>query len=87
MTSTEYYRKSPKGRKKKQAYDAEYNKKPSAVKKRVEANRANRRSKKARKGDGLDYDHTTNRFVPQSVNRGRGGEGGRKKGSSRSKSL
>lgn len=84
MTSTEYYRSSPEGRKKKQKYDARHNKKPSAVKKRVEANRANRKSKTSKKGDGKDYDHATNRFVPASVNRGRAGEGGRKKGSKRS---
>lgn len=87
MTSTEYYHSHPKARKKKQAYDAEHNRKPSAVKKRVEANRANRKCKTCKKGDGKDYDHSVGRFVSESTNRGRAGEGGRKKGSSRRSSL
>jgi hypothetical protein len=84
MSSAQYYRTHKKARDKKQAYDSEYQKKPSAVKKRVEANKANRRSKTSKKGDGKDYDHATNRFVSESTNRGRAGEGGRKKGSQRS---
>lgn len=79
MTSSEYYRKNPAARKKKQAYDAKHNRKPSAVKKRVEANRANRKAGTYGNGDGKDYDHSVKRFVPQSVNRGRRGEGNRGK--------
>ena len=67
-----HYKKNPKSRAKKAAYDKEYNKKPSAVKKRVEANRARRKAKSAgKKIKGLDYDHATGRFVKPSVNRGR----------------
>lgn len=74
MTSTTYYRRNRKARLKKKAYDSEYNKKDSAVKKRVEANRANRRSQAAGKtsvGDGKDYSHTINAFESAHKNRGR----------------
>jgi hypothetical protein len=80
--STNYYRTHRRARKRKQAYDSEYNKKPSAVKKRVEANRANRRARTYGNGDGRDYDHAVGRMVPASVNRGRR-EKSRKKGSTR----
>lgn len=83
-SSAEYYRKHPAARKKKQAYDAAHNRKPSAVKKRVEANRANRKAGTYGNGDGKDYDHAVKRMVSASTNRGRAGEGGRKKGSKRS---
>lgn len=78
--SAEYYRKNPEARKKKSAYDKALNKRKEQVKKRVEANRARRKAKKAGKNvDGKDYDHKTKRFVKSSVNRGRRGEGGRKR--------
>jgi hypothetical protein len=88
MTSTEYYRKNPRARKKKQAYDSENNKRPSEVKKRVESNQKRREAR--RRGQnikGKDYDHAVNRFVPTETNRGRAGEGGRKKGSTHQRSL
>lgn len=78
--SAEYYRKNPKARKKKAAYDKALNRRKAQVKKRVEANRARRKAKAAGKDvRGLDYDHATKRFVKSSTNRGRKGEGGRKK--------
>jgi len=77
--STEYYRNNPEARAKKQAYDKKHNQKPSATKKRVESNRKRREAKAEGKNiKGLDYDHSVNRFVKSSINRGRKGEGGRK---------
>lgn len=76
--SAKYYRKNKKARDKKKAYDSEHQKKPAQVKKRVEANRARRKAKKAGKNiKGLDYDHAVGAFVPTKVNRGRKGEGNR----------
>ena len=78
--SASYYRSNPKARKKKAATDKKINARPSQVKKRVEANRKRRKAKAAGKDvRGKDYDHATNRFVKSSTNRGRAGEGGRKK--------
>lgn len=79
-TSTQYYRDNPEARKKKAATDKKINAKPAQVKKRTEANA--KRAEATKKGQnikGKDYDHATNRFVKSSVNRGRAGEGGRKK--------
>lgn len=78
--STEYYRKNAKARKKKAATDKKINARPEQVKKRVEANKKRRQAKAAGKNvKGKDYDHATNKFVKSSTNRGRKGEGGRKK--------
>jgi len=78
--SAKYFRNNPKARKKKQAATAKLNKKPEAVKKRVESNRAQRQAKAAgRNVKGMHFDHATNRFVAAKVNMGRAGEGGRKK--------
>ncbi len=79
-SSTEYYRKNPEARKKKAKTDKKINARPAQKKKRAEANKKRRQAKKAGKNiKGKDYDHATNRFVKSSVNRGRAGEGGRKK--------
>lgn len=78
--STEYYRKNREARIKKALTDKKINSRPSQKKKRAEANKKRREAKKAGKNiTGMDYDHATNRFVKSSVNRGRRGEGGRKK--------
>lgn len=73
--TTEYYRTHPKARKKKNEYQAEFNKKPEQVKKRVENITHNREhdkkyGKESRKGK--DASHTKNGIVykPSSVNRG-----------------
>jgi hypothetical protein len=68
--SAKYYRSHPEARKKKAATDKKINERPAQVKKRVEANRANREAG-SRKGDGKDYDHATRRFVSEKTNRGR----------------
>lgn len=73
--SAEYYRTHPKAREKKQKYDAEFNKRPEQVKKRVELARANREhdekyGKASRKGK--DLSHTKNGLVYKSVKANRG---------------
>lgn len=78
--STKYYRTHPKARKAKAKKDKEINSRPEQVKKRVESNRARRKAKAAGKNiKGKDYDHAVKKFVKTSTNRGRKGEGGRKK--------
>lgn len=78
--SAEFYRKNKASRDKKKKYDSELGSRPEQVKKRVEANRARRRAKAAGKNvEGKDWDHSVKRFVKSSTNRGRRGEGGRKK--------
>lgn len=78
--SAKYYRKNPKARKKKAATDKKINARPSQVKKRVETNAARRKAKKAGKNiKRKDYDHAVGRFVKSSTNRGRRGEGARKR--------
>lgn len=72
-SSTEYYRKNPKARKKKAAYDKKLGQRPEQTKKRVEANRARRKAKAAGKDiRGKDASHTKNgiRFKDSSKNRG-----------------
>jgi hypothetical protein len=76
-----FFRKNRASAKKKQKATAKLNKKPSAVKKRVEANRARRKAKAAGKNiKGKHYDHAVGKFVSAKTNMGRKGEGGRKKG-------
>jgi hypothetical protein len=61
---------------KKREYDAQYQKKRSAVKKRVEANRANRRAGTYGNGDGKDASHKKGGKIvmeSQSKNRARNG--------------
>lgn len=78
--SADYYKKNPAARKKKAATDKKINARPAQKKKRAEANAKRREAtKKGRNIKGKDYDHATNRFVKSSKNRGRAGEGGRKK--------
>lgn len=79
-SSTEYYRKNPKARKKKATTDKKINARPEQKKKRAESNAARRKAKaKGQNIKGKDYDHAVGRFVKSSTNRGRKGEGGRKK--------
>lgn len=69
--SAQYYRDNPEAREKKKKYDSALNKKPSQVKKRVEANAKRREAKKAGKDiRGKDYNHGTNSFISSSKNRG-----------------
>lgn len=62
---------------KKKAYDARYQKKDSAVKKRVEANRCNRKAGTYGNGDGKDASHGKRgcrKMESQSKNRARNGQ-------------
>ncbi len=73
--TTEYYRTHPKAREKKKKYDAEFEKKPEQVKKRVELKRENREhdekyGKASRKGK--DLSHTSHGLVYKSVASNRG---------------
>jgi hypothetical protein len=78
--SAKYYAGNPAARKKKAATDTKINARPEQKKKRAEANAKVRDRKKSGKSTaGKDYDHATNRFVKTATNRGRAGEGGRKK--------
>lgn len=78
--SAKYYASHPEARKKKAAYDTKLNQRPEQVKKRTESNKKVAEAKKKGQNiQGKDYDHAVNRFVKSSTNRGRAGEGGRKK--------
>jgi len=78
--TADYYRKNKAARKRKASTDKKVNAKPSQIKKRVEANKARRKAKRNGKDiKGKDYDHATKRFIKSSINRGRKGEGARKK--------
>ena len=80
MNSTEYYRTHPVARKKKAKLDKKINSRPAQKRKRAEANKARRRAKaKGINIEGKDYDHAVKRFVSVKANRGRKGEGGRKR--------
>jgi hypothetical protein len=70
--TAKYYASNPEARAKKKSYDTKLNKKPGQVKKRVEANKANRKAGTYGNGDGIDMAHTKKGIVKkkQSVNRG-----------------
>lgn len=70
--SSQYYATHPEARAKKQAYQREYNKKDSQVKKRVELTKINRERGTYGNGDGKDASHTKRGIVMKkaSVNRG-----------------
>ena len=75
---------------KKKKYDAEYQKKRSAVKKRVQANRANRRAGTYGNGDKKDASHTRGGKIlmeSQSKNRARNGMKKGRKPSAKRKST
>ncbi len=78
--SARYYQNNPKARKKKAETDKKINQRPSQVKKRTELAKKRRQDTKAGKNiKGKDYDHAVGRYVSKKTNRGRKGEGGRKK--------
>lgn len=70
--TAKFYKDNPDSRKKRLAYQADYNKQPREVKKRVELNAENRKLGTYGNGDGLDVSHTKNgtRLQKASVNRG-----------------
>ena len=68
-----YYQENKTARDKKQAYDAEFNKKPSQVRKRVELNKYNREHGTYGDGNGMDAAHHNGKitgYKKQSLNRG-----------------
>ena len=68
--SKKYYDKNPKSKKRKLEYDSQYqdNDERRAYKRELERKRR-RAAKRGMKIDGLDYDHATRKFIPQSLNR------------------
>lgn len=70
--SAKYYASNPQAKAKKDAYNKEFNKNPSQVKKRVELNKINRQKGTYGNGDGMDAAHTKKGIVMKkaSVNRG-----------------
>lgn len=59
-SSAQYYKENPESLAKKRAYQREYNKKKSQVKKRVELNKINRQRGTYGNGDGKDASHKPN---------------------------
>jgi hypothetical protein len=71
--SAKFYRSHPEARKVKAKKDAEINRRPDQVKKRVALNKYNREHGKTGNGDKLDAKHSGNKIVgyqAQSKNRG-----------------
>ncbi len=68
--SKQHYDKNPKSKKRKHKYDSEYqdNDERRAYKRELSRIRY-RAAKRGMKIEGLDYDHATRRFIPQSLNR------------------
>ena len=71
--TSEYYKTHPEARAKRLAYQADYNKKPEQLKKRIELNRVNRERGQYGDGDGKDMSHKRNgRIVEESASKNRG---------------
>jgi hypothetical protein len=78
--TAQYYKDNPSAYKKKLEKDKEINERAEQIIKRVECNKARRDAiKKGKDISGKDYDHATKKFIDPKINRGRSGEGGRKK--------
>jgi hypothetical protein len=74
MKSTaKYYAANPEARKKRLEYQADYNKKPEQLKKRIELNRENRERGTYGNGDKLDVSHKKGgKTVLESASKNRG---------------
>jgi hypothetical protein len=70
--TAKYYKDNPEARKKRLEYQAEYNKRPTQVKKRVELNKENRRRGTYGDGDGNDLSHTKRGYVMKKASENRG---------------
>ena len=57
MKTSEYYKKNPKARAKRLAYQKKYDARPLQIKKRTELNRENRKRGTYGNGDGKDVSH------------------------------
>jgi len=71
--TAKYYRKNKAARKKRQAYQAKYNKKKSSIRQRVRDNRENRKKGTYGNYDGLDVSRKRGgRYVLESEKKNRG---------------
>ena len=71
--TAKYYRKNKAARKKRQEYQAEYNKKKSSIRQRVNDNRENRKKGTYGNHDGLDVSRKKGgRYVLESEKKNRG---------------
>jgi len=73
--TSKHYASNPKSRERHREYQAEYNKRPDQVKKRVELNAVNRKnhaSGKSKVGDGKDVSHTKSGLKLKSASTNRG---------------
>lgn len=80
--SSEYYKKNPEARKKKNAYNKKYHATPERRKYRSELNKENRRRGTYGNGDGKDVSHKKGGGTTverASTNRARQGAGGKAK--------
>lgn len=71
--TAQYYATNPEARKKRLEYQAEYNKRPDQLKKRIELNKINRDRGQYADKDGKDMSHQKNgRVVEESASKNRG---------------
>ena len=71
--TAKYYAANPEARKKRLEYQADYNKKPDQLKKRIELNRENRERGTYGNGDKLDVSHKKGgKTVLESASKNRG---------------
>jgi hypothetical protein len=71
--TAKYYAANPEARKKRLKYQADYNKKPEQLKKRIELNRENRERGTYGNGDKLDVSHKKGgKTVLESASKNRG---------------
>lgn len=78
--STAFYQNNPAARKRKAKTDKKINARPKQKAKRRELEKKRRAARKRGVDTSKsDYDHAVGKRVPKSVNRGRTGEGARKK--------
>ena len=77
--TAKYYRENPEARKKHRKTSAKAQKKKEAVRKRVECNKFNQKSKRSKKGEKLDCSHKNGKLVLESQKSNRGRGGGKKK--------
>jgi len=71
--TSEYYKTHPEARAKRLAYQADYNKRPEQLKKRIELNKINRDRGQYADKDGKDMSHKKNgRVVEESASKNRG---------------
>jgi hypothetical protein len=71
--TAKFYASNPEARKKRLEYQAEYNKRPEQLKKRMELNKINRDRGQYADKDGKDMSHKKNgRVVEESASKNRG---------------